>query len=349
MQHWHRTAAAAAVVPAPFLTLAGPAHAQAAQTEWPMSYLRAAGTQAASILPHLWGLAAISIAVVVIISILVIIGSIWRRSPRQTGPLRYPVLRQVGGTAWITIGVGLSTVVLIGSMAWSAVVLTEIAEPPSEPAFDIHVRAHQWWWEVRYESEDQSRNFETANEVHLPVGQPVRLTLTASDVIHSFWVPPLGGKRDMIPGQTNSMWLEASEAGAYQGWCQEYCGAQHALMRLQVVAQEPEAFEAWWRDQLETAPAPSSQLEREGEEVFLAKCAVCHSVRGSRAGGELGPDLSGLMSRRTLAAGVLRNTPANLRGWIANPQGIKPESKMPNPELSGPQLTAVHRYLQTLR
>jgi cytochrome c oxidase subunit II len=331
------------------LAATAPATAAAqAERSAPMSYLRAMGTQAEAVVGHLWGLLAISIVVVVLIAVLVLIGSLRRRS--TAGPdARYPVLRTTGGTAWITVGVGLSSIVLLGSMAWSAVVLTRIAEPPSEPAFTIDIRAHQWWWEVRYQAEDPSRSFETANEIHLPVGEPVRIALHSSDVIHSFWVPSLGGKTDMIPGQTNFTWLEAGEPGVYHGACQEYCGLQHALMRLLVVAQEPEAFEAWWDSQLEPAASPESASAREGEQVFLAKCGICHSVAGTSAGGNLGPNLTHLMSRRTLAAGKLKNTVANLSGWVANPQRVKPEATMPNIDLSGPQLNALRGFLATLR
>lgn len=320
-----------------------------AESAFPMTYLRAMGTQAAAVVDHLWGLIAISVAVVVIMSVLVVVGILLRRSPSRDDSGRLPVLRTTGGTAWITIGLIPSTVALIGSMAWSAVVLTDIDEPSRPPAFTIEVRAHQWWWEVEYVSDDPSRRFETANEIHLPVGQPVRFTLHSGDVIHSFWVPALGGKTDMIPGQTNATWLEASEPGTYMGWCQEYCGAQHALMRLVVIAQEPADFEAWWQDQLQAAPEPASAAVRRGEQIFVTKCGICHTVRGTPAAGDLGPDLTHLMSRRTLAAGVLRNTEANLSGWIANPQVIKPEAKMPNPDLAGPELDALRPFLRTLR
>lgn len=319
-----------------------------AETDFPLTYLRAMGTQAAAVTDHLWGLLAISVTVVVIITVLVVVGAFLRRNPKREDG-RYPVLRTVSGTAWITIGLVPSLIALIGSMAWSAVVLRDIAEPPSEPAFTIQVRAHQWWWEVRYAAEDPSRSFETANEIHLPVGQPVRIELLTGDVIHSFWVPALGGKTDMIPGQTNATWLEASEAGTYLGLCQEYCGAQHALMRLLVIAQEPEQFQAWWRSQLEPAPAPATDRARRGQQVFVAKCGICHTARGTAAGGDLGPDLTHLKSRETLAAGVLKNTEANLSGWIANPQVIKPEAKMPNLDLSGPELDALRSFLKTLK
>jgi cytochrome c oxidase subunit 2 len=217
------------------------------------------------------------------------------------------------------------------------------------PALTVQVAAKQWWWGLRYTSTDPSRTFITANEIHIPVGQPVRFELASLDVIHSFWIPQLGGKMDVIPGQTNVTWLQADKPGVYRGQCAVFCGAEHAHMALEVIADTPRAFRAWQDGQLRETPVGASTQERAGERVFQAHCAVCHAIRGSDAAGILGPDLSHLMSRRTLAAGLLANTPGNLAGWIADPQALKPGSKMPDHLVSGPDLSAVVLYLDALQ
>jgi len=173
--------------------------------------------------------------------------------------------------------------------------------------------------------------------------------LTGADVIHSFWIPALAGKTDTIPGRTNLTWLQADRPGVYRGQCTEYCGAQHAHMAAFVVADTPAAFEAWRRGQLAPAPTPASPLTMAGARVFQAHCSACHAVRGTQADGIVGPDLTHLMSRQTIAAGALPNDGASLAGWVANPQALKPEAKMPANNLTGPQLNAVVAYLETLR
>jgi cytochrome c oxidase subunit II len=167
-------------------------------------------------------------------------------------------------------------------------------------------------------------------------------------VIHSFWIPALTGKTDLVPGQTNVTWMEASKPGIYRGQCSEYCGAQHAHMGLLVVADPPDAFQAWRAAQQSAAATPLSEEALHGAALFIGRCGVCHSVRGTPAGGILGPDLSHLMQRRTIAAGTLPNRIGDLGGWIADPQGIKPGSSMPRPDLSSGELQEVLAYLQTL-
>ncbi len=226
--------------------------------------------------------------------------------------------------------------------------LAQIGRPPQEPAFTVEVIGHQWWWEIRYLSDQPARNFTTANEIHIPVGETVAVKLISRDVIHSFWVPALGGKTDLIPGQTNVTWMEADKPGVYRGQCAEYCGLQHAHMALTVVAQEPEAFEAWRAGQLEPASEANTERVQAGLTAFIQKCGICHTVRGTRAQGIVGPDLSHLMERRTLAAGTLPNTPGNLAGWIADPQHVKPGNFMPQPQLSAAELLRILAFLKTL-
>jgi cytochrome c oxidase subunit II len=314
----------------------------------PASYLRSSGTMGDSILPLLWGLLIVSVAVVVIISALVLVG-VLRRRERAAVTVEQIPLSETHATGWISIGVGVSTLVLIGLVVWTSITMAHIANPPTEPALTIEVRGHQWWWEVVYLDQSPSQIFKTANEIHIPVGKPVRFALNGTDVIHSFWVPSLGGKTDAIPGQTNIMWLQADRPGVYRGQCSEYCGQQHAHMDFVVVADPPESFEAWRQAQVQSTSLVQSEVERDGEQQFIQRCGACHAVRGTRAGGALGPDLTHLMTRSTLAAGTLPNNPGYLSAWIADPQRVKPGSAMPDLDISGPDLASIRSFLVTLK
>jgi cytochrome c oxidase subunit 2 len=190
----------------------------------------------------------------------------------------------------------------------------------------------------------------TANEIHIPVGRPVAFELVSTDVIHSFWTPNLSPKRDQIPGDENSLWFQADSAGVYRGMCAEFCGHQHAKMAFLVVAEPPGQFAAWLAGQRDTALTPTASLTRRGKDVFLSSsCVMCHAISGTPAGSRVGPDLTHVASRRTLAAGTLPNTRGNLTGWIVDPQVIKPGVKMPPSQFSGPDLTALVAYLETLK
>jgi cytochrome c oxidase subunit 2 len=229
--------------------------------------------------------------------------------------------------------------------------LAAIRSPDQTERFTIHVVGHQWWWEVRYVGSSPSQSFTTANEIRIPSGRRIRLRLSSADVIHSFWVPALSGKTDLIPGRTNETWLEANRTGEFRGQCAEFCGHQHALMALRVVSLPADEFAEWWAQQLKPAPddAAASETVRNGRQLFVAKCGICHTVRGTLAGGKLGPDLSHLMSRETLAANTIPNTRAGLSAWISDPQKIKPGNKMPNVELSSDELRAIRTFLYTLQ
>lgn len=315
-----------------------------------MWFLETFGLPGREIAEITWGLLILSIIVVAIIAALVAVALATVRTGVDMTRDRAAVKRPDDQTAlrWIYAGLGLTTLVLIGFVFWTVQTLAAIDEPRQEPAITVEVTAHQWWWELRYIGEDPSRSFETANEIHIPVGEPVRFVLTSADVIHSFWVPGLGGKTDLIPGQDNVAWLEAEEEGAYRGQCAEYCGLQHAHMALRVFADPPEEFAAWWDAQLQPAPQPQAEAAEAGQQVFLQNCSACHSVRGTIAAAELGPDLTHLMSRTTLAAGMMPNSVGYLSGWITNPQALKPGTPMPNVPLSGPELAALRSYLVTL-
>jgi cytochrome c oxidase subunit 2 len=213
----------------------------------------------------------------------------------------------------------------------------------------IRVTGHQWWWEVRYENAAPSRIFTVANEIHVPTGRPVRLKLESLDVIHSFWVPNLAGKMDLIPGHTNELTFTVEQPGIYRGQCAEFCGYQHANMKMLVFADRPEEFKAWVDHQIQ--PADNRAVANaQGSRVFLSSgCVLCHTVRGTSAGGKAGPELTHFGSRSSIAANTMPLTHDGLVAWIADPQHIKPGANMPRVELSEADRDAVAQYLEGLK
>ncbi|MRG96633.1 cytochrome c oxidase subunit II [Polyangium spumosum] len=263
--------------------------------------------------------------------------------PRSGGGGPRPVRR------WILVGTALSTLVVLGMLVASIVVGRVVAEPRGPMDLTIDVRGHQFWWEVAYPDD----RVLTANELHLPVGRPVRLRLTSADVVHNFWVPELSGKQDMIPGHTNVFWIQADRPGIFLGRCAEYCGLEHALMALVVVAEPEDAFAAWIEAQRAPARGPDGPVAERGLQVFHeAECAHCHAIQGVTpplATGAVGPDLTHLASRRTLAAATMRNVPGNLAGWILGPHDHKPGNRMPPSTLAPDDLHALLAYLGGLQ
>jgi cytochrome c oxidase subunit II len=254
-----------------------------------------------------------------------------------------PVLRRglAGWAALIASGLVVLTTV-------SFLVDRSLAETGPDP-LRIKVTANQWWWQVEYRGDAPSENVLTANEVHLPKGRPAVIELQANDVIHSFWIPNLAGKIDLIPGRTNYVAVTPQRAGAFRGQCAEFCGLQHARMAFDVVVHEPAAFEAWMARQTLAAPQPTAFRQTLGQSLFESKaCVMCHRIQGTQAGGTVGPDLTHLKSRARIAAGTLPNTRAHLQAWIADPQGIKPGARMPRVSLTSGELNAIVDYLETL-
>lgn len=242
-------------------------------------------------------------------------------------------------------GIVIPIIILIALYIFTIRTMAALAAPTNAAELVIEVVGHQFWWEVHY----PNQAFTTANEIHIPVGRPVELRLTSTDVIHSFWVPELHGKMDLLPNRINSFWLQADEAGVYYGECAEFCGIQHAKMAFVVVAEPEEQFAAWLAQQAQPAAEPADPVVQQGRQIFLGSaCVYCHTVRGTNATGTLGPDLTHLASRRTLAAGIIENNPGNLGGWIVDPHSIKPGNKMPPTNLSGPELQALLAYLASL-
>ena len=316
---------------------------------WPMGYLETFGPRADPVTALGWGLLGLSCAVVVIVAALVLAGVLARRQRASRAVGEVAVERGPGGLSWIYIGLALTVITLVVSLIWTIAVVAAVGSPHGRPGVTLQVTGHQWWWEVAYQPDDAAETFVTANEIHIPVGVPVEVRLAGADVIHSFWVPALTGKTDTIPGRTNVTWLQADRPGVYRGQCAEYCGMQHAHMALYVVAQPQADFQAWAAGQRRTAATPQSPDAVDGAQIFESRCSACHTVRGADAGGAVGPDLTHLMSRETLAAGARPNNPLTLSGWIANPQSLKPGARMPPTYLSGSQLSTLRAYLETLR
>jgi cytochrome c oxidase subunit 2 len=226
--------------------------------------------------------------------------------------------------------------------------VASVTEAPAAntTSMTIHVTGRQWFWDVSY----PGTTAVTANEIHIPVRTRINLIATTGDVIHSFWVPQLQRKVDMIPGRRNRILLYADKPGRYRGQCAELCGLQHAHMAMQVVAEPQPAFRAWLQNMAKPRRAPTTPAERRGEQVFLSnQCASCHTIRGTSARGDVGPDLTHLATRATLAANTIPNREGYLGGWVLDPQHVKPGNKMPGLNLDGPEFQALLSYLQSLK
>ena len=250
----------------------------------------------------------------------------------------------------VTTAVVASILLLLVLLAASVFTDRALARLPLKDAVNIEVVAHQWWWTVKYVGGPVRDTFETANEIHVPVGRPVVVKLNSDDVIHSLWIPSLAGKKDLIPGRTATMTFQADKPGIYRGQCAEFCGFQHAFMAFEVHAHPPEAYEAWRRQQLAPAAPPTDPQAQRGKAVLEAvSCAMCHTVQGTLAQGKRAPDLTHLASRRRIAAGTLPNTPENLASWITDPHKHKPGVNMPANTLSKEDLSALVAYLGTLK
>jgi cytochrome c oxidase subunit 2 len=240
-------------------------------------------------------------------------------------------------------------VTLSALLIYSLVRANTLDALPSEEPLRIEVIGEQWWWRIHYLDQHGRRDFETANEIHVPVGRPVEIVLSSADVIHSFWVPALAGKLDMIPGRKNRLRLIADKPGQYRGQCAEYCGGPHAFMAFFVLVQTQADYDAWAVRQRQPA-APPSEHHAQVSKLFATQCSACHTVRGTDAKGERGPDLTHVGSRTTLAAGLLPNNPGTMAGWIASSQHLKPGNLMPSFEaMNGRELRVLAEYLTSLR
>jgi cytochrome c oxidase subunit 2 len=253
-------------------------------------------------------------------------------------------------TTAVSYGVGATIVILLIFLAYDLSVGRTLSPVPSKRPLTIEVVGHQWWWEATYADTSPHGRFTTANELHIPVGKPVLFLLSASDVIHSIWVPNLAGKKDLIPGYTQSFWFLADTAGTYRGQCAEFCGMQHAKMAMFIIAEPQSKYEEWVKQQQKSSETPLDPRAAQGKQVFLtSSCAMCHSIDGTEAGSHVGPDLTHLASRSTIAAGTLPNTRGALAGWIVDAQGIKPGVRMPPNTIAPQDLDALLTYLQSLK
>jgi cytochrome c oxidase subunit 2 len=221
-----------------------------------------------------------------------------------------------------------------------------ISDPGPAPHPDLIITGHQWWWEVRY----PKSGVVTANEIHIPTGQPLSVQLESSDVLHEFWVAQLARKMTTVPGHPNYIWLEADSPGSYPGSCSEFCGTEHAWMRFTVVAQSPADFAAWQQAQLLPSTPPTSAQALQGQQLYMQmSCVSCHTIAGTPSQARVGPDLTHLASRAQIGSGILDDTPDNLQSWLRDPQAVKPGVEMPNFGFTPAQVSALAAYLETLR
>ncbi len=243
-----------------------------------------------------------------------------------------------------------ATVIVITGFTISSFFTTRALSAAGPDDLTIKISGLQWWWNVQYFGVAPDQNFATANEIHIPVGRTVRFQLEGDDVIHSFWVPSLAGKQDLIPGRPNELSICAERAGIYRGQCAEFCGMQHAHMAFLVIAEPQADFDRWANAQRQPAAQPTDTEAAAGEQVFLSKpCAACHSVRGTKASGTSAPDLTHVGSRKYIAAGLFETTRGSLAAWIADPQTLKPGNNMPLVPLSPAELRSVSAYLAGLK
>jgi cytochrome c oxidase subunit 2 len=283
-----------------------------------------------------------------------LVAAYWRRGgkrqdglPDEEGISREPGLR-LAFFFWVGAVGGALSVLTIASYLTDRG-LAE-ANPQNKPVLSIELVGNQWWWDVRYHYQDASKNVHTANEIHLPVGTPAMIYLKTNDVIHSFWVPNLAGKQDLIPGRVNDIVLMPRRTGHYRAQCAEYCGLQHAHMALDIFVDSPADFQRWAAAQEQPAAPPATPLAQAGYTYFMTReCSTCHTVAGTPAAGNVAPDLTHVASRATIAAGTLPMSRAGLYAWVADPQGVKPGNNMPYVGLNADELHAVAAYLETLK
>jgi cytochrome c oxidase subunit 2 len=308
-----------------------------------------AGLQAARIARLTWILlGTTTIVFVIVLAVLawaVVVGNRRREQPAvDPPPSDVGLTGAVSGAAVVTVFI---IIALMGASIWTDRVLASLH---ASNALTIAITGHQWWWELQYENNTPSLRVQSANELHIPTGQPVLLKLASADVIHSFWAPSLHGKRDLIPGYTTTVWIQADRPGIFRGQCAEFCGRQHAHMAFSVVAEGQDQFNHWLDAQRATPPAPVTDLERRGQQVFLSyTCSSCHTILGTEAHGHVGPTLTHIASRGTIGADTLTATHRGLAAFIRNPQSAKPGNYMPPNTLSTADIDALVAYLQSLQ
>jgi cytochrome c oxidase subunit 2 len=296
----------------------------------------------------IWTFTAIC-AVVWVLVLIALLFAILRRRGQRSDPLATDPASERRAGSVIAVCAALTALTVMALTIVSYLTQRKLFAKDTS-AVEIKVTGHQWWWEVEYQDPRPDRTLTTANEIHVPIGAPITIKFASSDVIHSFWVPSIAGKMDLIPGQQNELQFVVSRPGMYRGQCAEFCGLQHAHMAMLIVASTREEFDAWRDAQIKPAENPSDADAEKGRQVFLSRtCMMCHTIRGTPAGSRVGPDLTHLSSRRYLAAGTLAMSRGNLAAWIIDPQGIKPGANMPHTDLDAEELDALAGYLTVLK
>jgi cytochrome c oxidase subunit 2 len=314
------------------------------------SALEPAGVQSSRIADLFWSYSYISAVVFVLVTGAFFMAISRRRTPGQSEKSELseeslrPRRRAVGAATAVTV------VTLIVMLVLSVATSRALASLGTKDAISVEVIGHKWWWEFKYPASVAGMQFTTAYEMHVPVGRPVEVKLASADVIHSFWVPSLHGKRDAIPTKHTSIVLQADHPGRYEGQCAEFCGTQHANMRFVVVAESEAEFKAWLAHSLAPAATPDDPVELQGQQVFeKSRCITCHAIGGTEAFATTGPNLTHVASRREIAMGTIPNGPGHLAGWIVDPQSTKPGVIMPGTALAPDDLNALITYLGSLK
>ncbi|MDQ3280838.1 MAG: cytochrome c oxidase subunit II [Acidobacteriota bacterium] len=308
------------------------------------SALEPAGAQSESI-ANLWNF---FLAVCAIVYVLVMIALVYAlvhkgRASLEESESRTPV-------TVVSIATGISVLLLFALLISSIVTDRRAIAGVPHNATQVIVTGRQWWWQVEYDYADKSKRIVSANEINIPVGVPVHVLVRSRDVIHSFWVPNISGKQDLIPGRDNHAVLKATRPGVYRGECAEFCGLQHAKMALWVNAMSPADYAAWEKEARQPARLAATPQQRKGQEVFMSSpCPLCHNIGGTNAAGRTAPDLTHFASRRSIAAGTLPNRRGYLAGWIIDPQHFKPGTQMPPMLLHSGELEPLLDYLESLQ
>jgi cytochrome c oxidase subunit 2 len=320
------------------------------------SALDAAGVQASTIAKLWWLFFVVCAAVYVAVMIFLLLPLRNRRSAagviHSDLPILKPKAEQQKSLAWVVSGCLALTALIVFWLSLSDFFTQRVlgALAREKDPLRVRVTGQQWWWKIEYKQTISSNMVTDANELHIPVGRAVELELVSSDVIHSFWVPNLHGKRDLVTGHPTKIWIRADRKGIFEGQCAEFCGMQHAKMRLLVVAEEPAKFDQWFHAQQQTARVPETETQKRGYAVFMSRtCIMCHNISGTPANGQLGPDLSHVGSRPRVAGAYLQNTRSNLVHWVLNAQEIKAGSRMPQHHLGMDEVECLADYLESLK
>ncbi|WP_168879007.1 cytochrome c oxidase subunit II [Rhizobium sp. P28RR-XV] len=309
------------------------------------SVLNAEGASAIQLKHLIIGIVVICCAVWTLVVIVLVLALLRARTPRERPSSQSE--RRMGRL--VTAAVAASLLIIAGLTIASFYAGRGLGVAQN-PGLTIKVRGQQWWWQFLYDDADPSKAFQTANEMHIPVGVDIRIELESSDVIHSFWVPSLAGKRDLIPGRKNTMTIRADRPGVYRGQCAEFCGLQHSHMALFVIAEDMADYQRWAASQRSDGISPTDPESTAGKALFMRKpCIACHTIRGTEASGTTGPDLTHIGGRQTIAAGLLDNTRGSLAAWIADPQTLKPGNNMPLVPLSSGELRQLSAYMESLK